>query len=305
MNERHSICLLGLGEVGNTLAADLTALGCANLAAWDWQFPNADSLPSRHAAAYPALRQAAAADTAAQGCSIVISAVTAGQDLAAAQSVLPGLESGAWFLDVNSVSPATRLEVADAVHAAGGRYVEAAIMSPIAPRRIASPILAGGPHASDFVTLAHGLGFSGMRFCDSRIGQASATKMCRSIVVKGVEAILTEALLSARRYGVEDEVIASLQNLLPHPDWQGHARYMISRALQHGTRRAEEMREAARTAAEAGIEPLMSEACARRQEWAPQFAAAIDQKGLAPMLDAILEQIDGDAYAVPKESTIS
>ena len=302
MSGRHTICLLGLGEVGSTLAADLSASGAADLAAWDWQFPDPDSIPSQHAAGLPQLRQASSAEAAAQGCSIVISAVTAAQDLAAAESVLPGLEAGAWFLDLNSVSPATKQAVADAVGRAGGRYVEAAIMSPIAPQRIAAPILAGGPHAEAFAPIARQLGFAGLRFCDSRIGKAAATKMCRSIVIKGVEAVLTEALVSARHYGVEAEVIASLQNLLPHPDWEGQARYMISRALEHGTRRAEEMREAARTAAEAGLEPLMSEACARRQDWAPQFASALQRPGLQPMLEAILEQMDSGPSAAAQEN---
>lgn len=304
MSARHTVCLLGLGEVGNTLAADLAAHGAADRVAWDWQFPNPDSLPSRHSAAHPGVRQATAAETAAQGCSIVISAVTADQDLAAAQSVLRGLEAGAWFLDLNSVSPATRRAVADAVERAGGRYVEAAIMSPIGPRRIASPILAGGPHAESFLQVAGQLGFRGMRFCDRRIGKASATKMCRSIVIKGMEAVLTEALVSARYYDVDAEVIASLQNLLPHPDWEGHARYMISRSLEHGVRRAEEMREAARTAAEAGLEPLMSEACARRQAWAPRFASALGRPGLAPMLGAILDQIESGVADAPEEDEL-
>lgn len=304
MSGRHVICLLGLGEVGNTLATDFSASGVADLAAWDWQFPDPDSTPSRHAAACPRLRQAASAEAAATGCSIVISAVTAAQDLAAAESILPGVESGAWFLDLNSVSPATKQAVADAVERSGGRYVEAAIMSPIAPQRLASPILVGGPHAGDFLPVGRGLGFGNLRFCDSRIGKASATKMCRSIVIKGMEAVLTEALVAARNYGVDGAVIESLQNLLPHPDWEGHARYMISRALEHGTRRAEEMREAARTAAEAGLEPLMSEACARRQDWAPQYASALGQPGLESMLEAILEQMDSGAFAARKETGI-
>ena len=80
--------------------------------------------------------------------------------------------------------------------------------------------------------------------------------MCRSVIVKGLEALLAESLLTARRHGVEEAVLASLPDLFPVGDWRKLARYMISRSLQHGRRRAEEMREAARTVAEAGVEPL-------------------------------------------------
>jgi len=107
-------------------------------------------------------------------------------------------------------------------------------------------------------------------------------------VVKGIEAALTEALLAARYHGVEDEVLASLGGMFLHPDWRRQAQYMISRSLEHGVRRAEEMREAAKTVAEAGIVPLMSEACAQRQDWSAQFSTALEKSEFAAMLDSIL-----------------
>jgi 3-hydroxyisobutyrate dehydrogenase-like beta-hydroxyacid dehydrogenase len=213
----------------------------------------------------------------------------------AACSALAGLQTAAVFLDLNSVAPQTKSAVAQIIKSAGGLYVEAAIMSPIAPQRIASPILAGGPHARDFIPLAAGLGFTGMRHCSDTIGQASASKMCRSVIVKGVESLLMEALLAARHYGVEEDVISSLGDLFPRPDWTHHARYMISRSLLHGIRRAEEMREAAMTVSEAGIEALMSGACASRQELAPRHSAALQHAELAPMLDAILTSMRAQA----------
>lgn len=204
------------------------------------------------------------------------------------RSVLPGLEPGGWFLDLNSVSPATRKAVAERVDAAGGRYVEAAIMSPIRNGRIASPILVGGPHAREFVPLARNLGFAGIEFFADSIGRVAAAKLCRSVVVKGMESLLIEALLAARHYGVEDTVVTSLANLLPRPDWREHACYMVSRSLEHGVRRAEEMGEVANTVAGAGIEPWMSVACARRQAWASKFAGALAHAELGALLDGML-----------------
>ena len=43
------------------------------------------------------------------------------------------------------------------------------------------------------------------------IGRASAAKMCRSVIVKGMEALLGESLLAARHYGVESAVLESLR----------------------------------------------------------------------------------------------
>src|SRR5256885_9989776 len=108
----------------------------------------------------------------------------------------------------------------------------------------------GGPHARVCLPLAHSLGFADAEVYSDAIGAASAAKMCRSVIIKGMEALLAESLLTARRHGVEDAVLASLQDLFPARDWRSLARYMISRSLQHGRRRAEEMREAGKNAAE-------------------------------------------------------
>jgi 3-hydroxyisobutyrate dehydrogenase-like beta-hydroxyacid dehydrogenase len=283
------IALIGFGEVGQILAEDLA--GKAELSVWDIAFDRRDSVPSRALAAHK-VRAASDAPDAVRGAQLVISAVTAAQDLEAARSVGPRLDPGAYYLDLNSCSPGQKLASADAVQAAGGRYVEAAVMSPFPPRRCASPMLLGGPHARDFLNDAEGLGFTGATAFSDRIGQAAAAKLCRSVMIKGVEALLTESLLAARRYGVEATVLASLSDLLPLPDWPATARYMISRSLEHGARRAEEMREAARTVEEANIEPLMSGAIAERQDWAAGFSEAHARQDLGRMLDDINSEIE-------------
>jgi hypothetical protein len=119
-------------------------------------------------------------------------------------------------------------------------------------------------------------------------------------MIKGVEALLAESLLSARHYGVEDAVLGSLNDLLPNPDWRRLARYMISRSLVHGKRRAEEMREVAATVDEAGLEPWMSRAAAERQDWAWALAqqappGAVDEQDLLKLLDAMRQAIEVDA----------
>jgi 3-hydroxyisobutyrate dehydrogenase-like beta-hydroxyacid dehydrogenase len=279
MRER-AIALIGFGEVGGIFARDLRATG-ARLAAWDILFPSGKP-ESAHA------RLAHSAADAVRDAELIISAVTAAQTLEAAHSVCSGLPKGAWFLDLNSASPAMKKAAAGAIEAAGGRYVEAAVMSPVPPKRLATPMLLGGPHAQAFLPLASELGLRGCKPFSPELGKASAAKMCRSVMVKGIEALLTESLLSARRYGVENEVVGSLGDLFPGPDWRTLARYMISRSLEHGKRRAEEMREVAVTVREAGLSPLMSSACAERQGLAPAFADALEHQELAAMLDAIL-----------------
>lgn len=287
MSEGTHICLLGFGEVGQILAADLGRAGTHRLSAWDIQFPDPGSAP-RRALVNGAVRGGTGAHDAVRGASLVISAVTAAQDVEAAQAAAAGLAPNAWFLDLNSVSPEMKQNAAREIEQHGGRYVEAAVMAAVPPKRIATPMLFGGPHASRFLPLARQLGFAGARVFSDEVGPASAAKMCRSVMVKGIEALLAESMLTARRYGVEETVLASLHDLFPIGDWRARSRYMISRSLLHGRRRAEEMREVARTVSEAGIDPLMSSACAERQDWLAAHRDAAEHENLEEMLDAIL-----------------
>jgi 3-hydroxyisobutyrate dehydrogenase-like beta-hydroxyacid dehydrogenase len=295
------IALVGFGEVGQTLAADLADRGGTALIAWDPRFLNPSSGPALAIVTQgPRDRRVApqaAANLAAgiAGCDLVISAVTAGECVAAAREAAASIAPGALYFDLNSVAPATKREAAHLIEAAGGHYVEAAVMSPIGPKRIASPMLLGGPHAASFAPRAHALGFVGAAVFADRIGPASAAKMCRSVMIKGIEALLTESLLAARHYGVESTVLDSLSDLFPGSDWPLLSRYMISRSLQHGRRRAEEMREVAKTVGDAGLDPWMSTACALRQDWAAGHREALAQHELGPLLDALLGRIAASA----------
>lgn len=287
------VALIGLGEVGRTFAEDLRADGIRDISSWDTAFADSGSTASSNASELGIARAGSAPATVA-GADLVVSAVTAAQGLAAAESVAAGLTPGTWFFDLNSTSPRHKQEAAAAVEAAGGRYVEAALMSPIGTRRLASPFLLGGPHAADFASAAAGFGLSDVTPVSDEIGRAAATKLCRSVIVKGLESLLTESLLAARVHGVERDVLDSLPNILPPADWEALAGYFIARSLQHGQRRSEEMEEAAATVAEAGIDPLMSLAAVQRQRWAAQFPEARHVGSTIGMVDAVLAALHDD-----------
>lgn len=290
MQDRN-IAIIGFGEVGGILAHDLRAAGVGHIAAYDIAFADPESPQSCAARERGATRCANAAEAAA-GADIVISAVTAGAALNAARTAVPGLAHGPFFLDLNSVSPGTKREAASVVERAGGRYVEAAVMTSVPPDGIRSPMLLGGPHAAAFIALAAPFDMRLTAF-SQEVGAASSVKMCRSVMIKGLEALTTECLLTARRYGVERQVLASLADTLPHEDWHRLARWMISRPLVHGRRRAEEMREVARTVRDAGIEPILSTPTAIRQDWAAERGRELPPETLAKgdleaLLDALL-----------------
>lgn len=285
MSKIQSICFLGFGEVANSLAASLCKnRSISRFRAYDIQCSD-DEFVKQNSSKWPVIEFAEEPGAAVGNIDLVISAVTADQDLVAAQSVVKSLPKGCWFLDLNSVAPVTKQSVEEVIRKAGGCYVEAAIMSPILPRGIDSPILIGGPQAERFLSLAQSLGFNGMTLYSKKVGKVSASKMCRSVIIKGMESLLTESLISARFYGVESAVLDSLSSLMPEIDWYQYAAYMISRSLEHGVRRSEEMVEAHKTVTDAGVPGRMSIACAETQAWTAEFRQRVTGNDLKLMLD--------------------
>ncbi|KIL98106.1 3-hydroxyisobutyrate dehydrogenase and related beta-hydroxyacid dehydrogenase [Paramagnetospirillum magnetotacticum MS-1] len=267
-----SIGLIGYGEVGRILAEDLRAQG-VTVAAYDIKLGGAaESELREHAARFGVELVSNHAALAAMS-GLVISAVTASQAVAVAGSCAPGLKAGTWYLDFNSASPKAKTQAASLVTGAQGRFVEGAVMTSVPPYRIKVPLLLGGPEAGALEPLLNGLGFAAKLASDT-LGVASATKMCRSIMIKGLESMVIESFTTARAYGVEDAVIASLVETFPGMEWEKLGAYFFQRVILHGRRRAEEVREVAQTVREVGLDPFSASGTAERQAQIADWADA-------------------------------
>jgi 3-hydroxyisobutyrate dehydrogenase-like beta-hydroxyacid dehydrogenase len=267
-----NVALIGYGEVGRILGEDLRAVG-HSVTTFDVKAGTAAGVPVRVHAGMHGVTLAASHAAAVGQADVVVSAVTAGQTVAAAEACARALPPGAFFLDVNSASPAAKIAAAEQVARGRGRYVEGAVMTAVPPYRLKVPMLLGGPHAEDILPALTDLGFSA-KVASGQLGVASATKMCRSVIIKGLEAMVIESFTAARRYGVEEAMIASLCETFPGVDWDKQATYLFQRAIAHGRRRAEEMRETAITVREAGLEPWSAAGTAERQAWMADLADA-------------------------------
>jgi 3-hydroxyisobutyrate dehydrogenase-like beta-hydroxyacid dehydrogenase len=267
-----SVALIGYGEVGRILAEDLRARGVA-VSAYDLKLDTPNGPPLRDHAAPLGVELAASAAAAVHGATLVISAVTARPAVAVASGVATAMPKDSFFLDLNSASPGAKIQAAEIVHAAGGRYVEGAVMTSVPPYRSRVPLLLGGPHAASIKPLLDELGFA-PKVHSSELGVASATKMCRSVMIKGLEAMVIESFTTARHYGVEDALVASLQETFPGIDWERQASYFFQRVIEHGRRRSEEVREVAVTVREAGLAPFSAAGTAERQAHLADLADA-------------------------------
>jgi 3-hydroxyisobutyrate dehydrogenase-like beta-hydroxyacid dehydrogenase len=197
-------------------------------------------------------------------CDLIFSAVTAAQTRAAAESLCARPLDDAWVVDLNSAAPNTKIECAARVAGAGGRYVEAAVMTSVPPHGIRVPMLLGGAHAAAGEKVLRELGFVATTV-SAELGIASAIKLCRSVIIKGLESLVVESFTAARAFGVEQQVLASLQETYPQFDWEKQGDYLFSRVIEHGKRRAEEMRASAEMIDASGVGGVMGGAAATRQ----------------------------------------
>jgi 3-hydroxyisobutyrate dehydrogenase-like beta-hydroxyacid dehydrogenase len=264
------VAIIGFGEVGGIFGSDFAAQGI--------KVSVFDILLGSDAHRQKMLEKARTCGVTAEdnlrdcvrNADLVISAVTVSSALNVAQEAGRILSPEQMFVDINSVSPETKRRAFACIEGnsgtAGARFVEAAVMAGVPRNRLQVPMLLGGMHATAASELLRSLGMDATAVSD-QIGVASAVKMCRSVMIKGLEALTVECLFAARQYGAEDAVLESLACTYPGMGWKDRLPdYLISRVAEHGRRRAAELREVAQTLREVAIEPTMALAAAHCQD---------------------------------------
>lgn len=271
------IAFIGFGEAGRCLAEGI-APTAPDRSSWDLKLGAPDAPAMRAAMEDRGVIPGQRPTDALAGAEAVFSLVTADQAVAAAEAA-EGLPPGALWLDGNSCAPEAKRQAAGMIEARHGRYVDLAIMAPVHPQGIRVPLLVSGPHAEDAARILLRLGMR-PRVVGTKVGQASAIKMLRSVVIKGLEALTAECLIAARAAGVAEEVLASLQASDPGFDWAARAAYNLERMASHGIRRAAEMREAARFLADLD---LPNDMAAATVAWQDRLGAlGLDLQDAAP-----------------------
>lgn len=274
-----NLSLIGFGEAGSTFARAGDWPACVYDVQTDGP-ARADMLARYEAAG---VKGAETANDAVSGADAIFSVVTADQALLVARNAAEAIAKDAFFFDMNSVAPDTKRAAAAVTDAAGGRYVDVAVMAPVNPARMAVPLLVSGPYAEQGAALLSDVGFTKVRVVGTEVGRASTIKMLRSVIFKGMEALTAECVLACDRAGVLDEVLGSLG-----AEWPALADYRLDRMMVHGVRRAAEMEESAKTLEALGIEPLMTRGTIARQRQIGSLAFS----PIPETLDAKLERLN-------------
>ena len=272
------------------------ALGGVELSAYDIKTDSADdavrSAKLQDYETWGVNGQANLADALA-GQAVVFSVVTADQAHEAAKAAAAVIQPGALFFDCNSCAPDTKRASAKIVDAAGGRYVDVAVMAPVHPALHHVPLLIGGPHAEDALAVFDALDMKATVSSDE-VGVASSIKMVRSVMIKGLEALVVECVLAGRKAGVDDIVLGTLEKSFPGFDWTNRAAYMLERVATHGIRRAAEMREVALTVEQLDLFGDMAKATVDWQQRIGDLGVKLndddDYGARADMLLAALEE---------------
>ncbi|OHV76979.1 NAD(P)-dependent oxidoreductase [Rhizobium sp. LCM 4573] len=288
------IALLGFGEAGQAFTAgwkELPQSPAEGLAIYDVKIDNPSERENlQRACARLEVFCASDVAQALSGRGAIFSLVTADRALEAAQNAASAMETGSYYFDCNSCAPSTKARAAEVLSARGARYVDVAVMAPVHPARHRTLLLIAGSHAQEALVLLTELGMNA-RIAGSEPGQASTIKMLRSVMIKGLEALTAECVLAARRAGVEDAVLSSLQASDPGIDWIKRSAYNLERMMVHGTRRAAEMQEVARTLRDLGLPDRMTAAAADWQRQIATLSLKAEEEPLGARADRILGEL--------------
>ncbi|MGF7174748.1 DUF1932 domain-containing protein [Azospirillum doebereinerae] len=277
-----NIAFIGFGEAARAFTSGWQTRGPVSVAAYDILFDD-----PRHAEAKRAECRALGVtplDSAAEAAAwadLVISAVTADQVIAAADSVCPGVRPGLLYLDINSAAPFRKAEAAERVAARGAGTVDVAVMAPVHPRRHETPLLISGPAAAEAAPILAALGMK-FEVVSDRTGDASTVKMIRSVAIKGFESVTMECVTAAVKLGIEDRIIPSITASLSNIDFAALADHVMERVVVHGKRRAAEMREVAATLEHAGVSGFLPAATAAHQQWVSDLNVRARFEGEVP-----------------------
>lgn len=210
-----------------------------------------------------------------------------------AENIQPFLHTDHCYIDMNAASPMTMERVAARIAETGASFIDAAVMDTVPLKKHKVPIYVSGSKALGFAEEANGWGMN-VTFIGETPGSSSAIKMFRSIFMKGVSALLLETLHASRIYGVEETVLASLNESITARPLQETADLLLPRTAIHAERRVAEMREVMATLGMLGIDATMSEAVAAKLQWLADHRIRELWNGHLPQhYDALLEMLEG------------
>jgi 3-hydroxyisobutyrate dehydrogenase-like beta-hydroxyacid dehydrogenase len=292
--------LVGYGEIGSTLGKGLREAGLQQIFCYDryaFDGPYADLIQGRARAAGVTLVRSN--QELADAAELIFSVTPGSASLESATAFAPVLDGRHTFLDFASATPKVKYGVAERLAKTGATLGDGSIMG--TPKHgYAMHMMSSGPAGQRVVDLLAPWGMS-IEFAGEKLGTASGIKILRSVLIKGIEALIDETLLAARSYGLDEVVLASASKTLTRP-FMDTVESLTPSGVIHAKRRTEEVEMAAEAVEDAGIEPLMARATVARLRWKESLGLKEHFNGVVPenykiAIDAIVAKTQAKAIA--------
>jgi 3-hydroxyisobutyrate dehydrogenase-like beta-hydroxyacid dehydrogenase len=244
---RLTVAVLGVGEAGTHFANGLATMG-VSVRCWD---------PAPKRALHPHVLFADSNPHAVQGADFVFSVNLASVALDVAAELRPHLLASQVFLEMNTAAPGLKKAAHELLKPSGVRFVDLAIMAPVPPAGIRTPMLACGEGARPFYEQMHPLGLN-IEVLEGDVGDAATRKLLRSIVYKGIAAVVCEAMEGGQAFGMEAYIRSQISSLISGGD--SVIDRFVEGSCTHAERRMHEMDAVVDMLAAHHVEPLLSRA---------------------------------------------
>jgi 3-hydroxyisobutyrate dehydrogenase-like beta-hydroxyacid dehydrogenase len=239
-----TVAVLGLGEAGSRLAADLVDAG-AQVRGYD---PLSGPTPG-------GVDRAPDPATTVAGSDVVLVLTTAAAALEAATAALPSLAPGTIYADLNTARPSVKRELATLVSGAGGQFADVALLGTVPVLGLGTPALASGEGARPFADALGPLGMP-VEVVSEEPGEAAALKLLRSVFMKGLAASAIESVRAAEAAGHADWLEQQVADVIGRPLLER----LLEGSRQHAARRVDEMEAARDLLRDLGVEPRIASA---------------------------------------------
>lgn len=282
--DRKQICLglVGFGEVGSTLGQGFRNEGLIEIASYDkyaFDGPFSELIQSRAAKARVPLVKSP--QELARRSEIILSVTPGEASIESAEAFAPHVTAKHVFVDLASATPKIKRSAGQALRDAGANFADASIMGTPHADGHRLPILASGPAAEEFRDVMSPWGLK-IELISGELGAASGIKIMRSVIAKGLEALLVECVLGARRYAIDEAVLHSFGRFMDSRPFEEIANFFLVSDVIHAERRAQEARMSVNALEEAGVDAIMTRATAERLEWVSRLDTKAHLGGTIP-----------------------
>ncbi len=285
---KYQLVFIGFGEAAYNISLGLASEGFTSLAAYDAFMDDPQKGKLIHQRAEEAKVPLISLEEACREGQFIASMNSAKVAVSVASGIIPQLKSGQVYVDLNSASPTVEEEIDRIPRAEGVLFCDAGVMGTVPGNRHKVPMFLAGSGAESFHDAFSSYGMK-LTVLDAPAGGASAIKMLKSVVMKGLPQLMFESYAAAEKYGVLDTLVESLSGSLNGKTVEQLSNTFIARTMIHAERRSAEMRDVVSTLESLGVDASMSKATVSKLDTlaAEHWAEKMDPSGKVDFKDAI------------------